>query len=124
MAGALCTGPTAAEACTIIFTRESEARALRTADLVVTAEARWQHFDPPPPGSALKRGTAAATVIDVFKGRTRPGAEVTYAVVTGDDGLCPALWSTEPRRLYKLYLKRSKSGGAMEIIHREPHFGP
>lgn len=120
----LCGAPSSVVACTYVFTKKGEAQDFRQADLVVTAEVEWQAFDRPSRNSGVKMGTARATVVDVLKGLTRPGAKVTYAVTTGHDGLCPVLWSTEPRRLYKLYLKRPKGGGPMEIIHRVPHFDP
>ncbi len=84
--------------------------------MVVDVLALSESYLPPLSEPGIRVGLATARVTKNHKGRAREGATISYRVVDGDDGLCPANSFTRPGQSYRLYLKYAGDDGPPVII--------
>lgn len=114
--GVLFAGP--AHACLELATPRGEARAFKSADLVVRVETLSANYLPVPDAGDLRVGVATGRVIESLKGGVTKGSMIAYRVVEGQggEGTCPARRGTGPGGIYKLYLKHVPDWGPPVII--------
>jgi hypothetical protein len=119
---------TPAHACVEVLDAQSDARALRDADVVLEARALTESYIRVPGAGSLRAGVATAQVVAVLKGRgVKAGEVVTYRVLDGEGeafvqrptrmASCPARRFTRPGKTYRLFLKLASDGGPPIIIY-------